>query len=208
MLNINSAAHLFNKHAQAYQDKFMDVSLYQNSLDEFLSFVPTNAHLLELACGPGNITKYLLQKRSDLNILATDLAPNMLTLAKTNNPIVQFELMDMKDLLNLSQQFEAVMCAFGFPYLTKQEAIQWIADTSKVLKPKGILYISTMEDDNYKSGFKKGSQGDEIFMNYHEASYLTEVIQQSNFKLLKLDRVITQTDTETVIDLILIAQNL
>lgn len=204
----STAAHLFNKHAQAYQDKFMDVSLYQNSLDEFLSFIPTNTRLLELACGPGNMTRYLLQKRPDLNILATDLAPNMLTLAKANNPTAQFELMDMKDLLNLPQQFEAVMCAFGFPYLTKQEAIQWISDVSKVLKPKGILYISTMEDDNYKSGFKKGSQGDEIFMNYHEASYLTEVLQQSNFKLLKLDRVITQTDTETVTDLILIAQNL
>lgn len=204
----STAAHLFNKHAQAYQDKFMDVSLYQNSLDEFLSFIPTNAHLLELACGPGNITKYLLQKRSDLKILATDLAPNMLALAKTNNPTAKFELMDMKDLSNLSQQFEAVMCAFGFPYLTKQEAIQWIADVSKILKPKGILYISTMEDDNYKSGFKKGSQGDEIFMNYHEASYLSQAIQENNLKLLKLDRIVTQTDTETVIDLILIAQNL
>lgn len=202
------AYNIFNKHAQTYQDKFMDVSLYQNSLDEFLSFIPINTHLLELACGPGNMTKYLLQKRSDLKILATDLAPNMLTLAKANNPTTRFELMDMKDLLNLPQQFEAVMCAFGFPYLTKQEAIQWIADVSKVLKPKGILYISTMEDDNYKSGFKKGSQGDEVFMNYHEASYLTQTIQQNNLKLLKLDRVVTQTDTETVTDLILIAQKL
>lgn len=202
------AYNIFNKHAQTYQDKFMDVSLYQNSLDEFLSFIPINTHLLELACGPGNMTKYLLQKRSDLKILATDLAPNMLTLAKANNPTTRFELMDMKDLLNLPQQFEAVMCAFGFPYLTKQEAIQWIADVSKVLKPKGILYISTMEDNNYKSGFKKGSQGDEVFMNYHEASYLTQTIQQNNLKLLKLDRVVTQTDTETVTDLILIAQKL
>ncbi len=204
----STAAHLFNKHAQAYQDKFMDVSLYQKSLDEFLSFIPTYAHLLELACGPGNMTKYLLQKRTDLKILATDLAPNMLSLAKSNNPKAQFELMDMKNLSNLSQDYDAVMCAFGFPYLSKQEAIKWITNASKILKTKGVLYISTMEDDNRKSCFKKGSQGDEIFMNYHEASYLKEALQQSNFKLLKIDRVITQTDTETVTDLILIAQKL
>lgn len=204
----NLAYNLFNKHAQAYQDKFMDVSLYQKSLDEFLSFIPTYAHLLELACGPGNMTKYILQKRTDLKILGTDLAPNMLALAKANNPTAQFELMDMKNLSNLSQQFEAVMCAFGFPYLSKQEAIQWVADASKILKTKGVLYISTMEDDNSKSSFKKGSQGDDIFMNFHEASYLKEALQQNHFNLLMLDRIVTQTDTETVTDLILIAEKL
>jgi len=40
------------------------------------------AKVLELACGPGNITKCLLSKRPDLEILATDIAPNILELAK------------------------------------------------------------------------------------------------------------------------------
>lgn len=207
MNNTKKTVQLFDKYANIYQEKFMDVSLYQNSLDEFLSLIPSNAHLLELACGPGNMTKYLLQKRPDINILATDLAPKMLTLAKVNNPQAKFELMDMKDLSHLSQKFQVILCAFGFPYLSKQEAIQWITDASKVIEPKGVLYISTMENDNKKSCFKKGSQGDEIFMNYHEASYIEEALKLNNFEILELDRVITQNKNQTVTDLIIIAQN-
>jgi len=194
--------------AQVYQDKFMDVNLYADTLDLFCNSIKTqDAEVLELACGPGNITKYLLNKRPDLKLLGTDLAPNMIELAKINNPSAQFELMDCRAISKINKRYDAIMCGFCLPYLSKEEAIQLIRDAAKILKPKGLLYISTMEDDYSKSAFKKGSGGDEIFMHYHEGDYLTQAIQENDLKILKLKRqkYPTQDNTQTI-DLIIIAE--
>ena len=79
------AAAAFDKNAVLYQDRFMDFELYNDTFNLFCVHVLTeNAHILDLACGPGNITKYLLQQRPDFKILGIDLAPKMIELAKVN----------------------------------------------------------------------------------------------------------------------------
>lgn len=201
------AVDIFNKHAEGYQTKFMDVNSYSEGFDIFLKNVEKqNADVLELACGPGNITKYLLNKRPDLKILGTDLAPNMIELAKKNNPTAKFQLLDCRDILKLQKKYDAIMCGFCLPYLSKEEAIKLIEDSSRILNDKGVIYISTMEDDYGKSGFKKGSQGDEIFMHYHEASYLQKALEENGFNILELNRQDFSSDDGTKFtDLIIVA---
>ncbi len=202
------AVEIFNKLAQSYQDKFMDVSLYHDSFDIFCNLIQKeNAKVLELACGPGNITQYLLKKRPDFNILGTDLAPNMIELAKINNPQANFQLLDSRNINSLNKTYDAIMCGFCLPYLSKEEAIQLIVDASKVLTSDGVIYISTMEDDYSKSEFKKGSSGDEIFMHFHEGDYLTEALKINGFKHINVKQQdYPTTDGSKVIDLIIIAQ--
>jgi len=197
--------HVFNKLANVYQDKFMDVSLYHDSLDIFCANLPQNATVLELACGPGNITKYLLQKRPDLKITGTDLAPNMIELAKVNNPNAEFQLLDVKAINTINTKFDAVLCGFGLPYLSKDEAIQFIADSSKQLNSNGILYISTMEDDYSKSGLKTGSTGDAMYQNFHEATYLTKALEENDFKIIDLSRKHYLHNEQDTTDLIILA---
>ena len=66
-----------------------------------------------------------------------------------------------------------------------------------------------MEDDYNKSGFKKGSTGDEIFMHFYQADFLTLILKKNNFNILKLDRKEYDiTDETKTTDLILIAEKL
>ncbi|HEY1038001.1 MAG TPA: class I SAM-dependent methyltransferase [Bacteroidia bacterium] len=201
------AVNLFNKYADKYQDKFMDVSLYHDTLDIFCNAIQKRgASILELACGPGNITKYLLDKRPDLQIHGTDLAPNMVELAKINNPTATFEIMDCREIYSVSKKYDALMCGFCFPYLPKEDAIKLISDAFNILSPGGVIYISTMEDDYDKSGMKAGSAGDELFMHYHEGSYLVEALEKTGFSMVELKRQnFPTTDESVVTDLILIA---
>lgn len=180
---------IFNKLASAYEEKFMDVSGYHKSFDTFCSSIKRpNAEILELACGPGNITKYLLNKRPDFKLLGTDMAPNMIELAKKNNPTAQFELMDCRAISSVEKKYDGIMCGFALPYLTKEDAIKLIGDASRILNEKGIIYISTMEDDYSKSRFQKGSSGDEMFMHYHEGDYLINALEENGFRLIELIR--------------------
>ncbi len=202
------AVEVFNKCANLYEERFMDFDLYNDTFDLFCEAIENqNAAVLELACGPGNITKYLLQQRPDFKILGTDLAPNMVELAQKNNPTATFQLLDCRDFLKLNRTFDGIMCGFGLPYLSKEEAIQLIKDAGNCLNKNGVLYLSTMEDDYGKSGLKKGSTGDEIYMHYHQEDYLAEALRQNGFKIIALQRknFPEQNGTYTT-DLILIAK--
>jgi len=201
------AVEIFNKHAEAYQDRFMDVSMYHDSFDLFCSYISkANADVLELACGPGNITKYLLSKRSDFNMLATDLAPNMIALAKENNPSATVELLDSRDINKLSKTFDALVCGFILPYLNKDETSNLICNAFNVLNDDGVLYISTMEDDHQKSSIVKNSAGDELYMYFYECEYLIEILKANGFHKIDIQRKVYKMKELDTVDLIIIAR--
>src|SRR5690606_20382295 len=156
----------------------------------------------------GNITKYILEKRPDLKILATDLSPRMIKLAKTNNPAAEVAVLDARKICNLDRKFNAVLCGFGLPYLSKEDAISLISDSAKSLNHGGVFYLSTMEDDYAKSGPKKSSDGkDEIFMFFHQADYLSEALLAEGFHIKMLKRQeYPQANGSKTTDLIIIAQ--
>ncbi len=202
-----AAVDLFNKLAENYEQKFMNVDLYINSLDFFCSSLKMeNPKVLDMACGPGNVASYLLAKSSDLEILGIDLAPNMIALAKKNNPNADFQLLDGRKMSAITKRFDGIMCAFLLPYLSKEEAIKLIDDIYLKLNPGGLCYISTMEDDYANSALKKGSTGDEIFMHYHEEGYLVDTLLKNKMEILKVERKVYKGQDGTKIkDLIIIA---
>ena len=196
------AVDVFNRRADSYREKYMDVGLYADTLDALGAVLPPQAHVLELGCGPGNITQYLLRKRPDLKILATDLAPNMLGLAKAANPTAAFQLMDCRDIATLADRYDGIVCGFCLPYLSKAEAVQLMHDATTILNPAGVLYISTMEGSYSQSAYQTSSSGDTLFIHYHEADYLMQALHDSGFATIDVYRKTTPTDH----DLILIAR--
>ncbi|MGV3630717.1 MAG: class I SAM-dependent DNA methyltransferase [Bacteroidota bacterium] len=209
MEHSKAVADLFNRWAERYQDRFMNVDLYKESFDIFCAQVrKKDASILELGCGPGNITQYLLGKQPDFRVLGLDLADNMVELAKINNPQAKFRVMDCRDILQLGQKFDAVMCGFCLPYLNREESLQLIADIAGLLNPEGVLYISTMEDAYVNSGYQTSSDGkDKLYMYFHEAEYLTGALEENGFKMIDLQRKrYPGTDGKEVTDLILIGK--
>jgi 2-polyprenyl-3-methyl-5-hydroxy-6-metoxy-1,4-benzoquinol methylase len=205
--NLQASA-IFNKYAKDYQDKFMDVSLYEDSLNTFCNLITKpNSKILDLACGPGNVTKYLLSKKSDLIILGIDLAPNMILLAQQNNPEASFEVMDCRVIENLPGKFDAVICAFCLPYLSQEEAKKLISNISNLMNETGTCYINTMEDDYEKSGYEVSSKGDKIFMHYYKADYLISELKKNNFEIIEVFRKkSTMTNGKEVVDLAIISR--
>jgi len=199
----------YNKCAVAFQDKFMEMDLYHKSYDRFCDRVETaNPRILEIACGPGNITKYLLSKRPDFDILAIDLAEKMVELATKNIPSVEFRVMDCRDILMLAEKFDAIVCGFCMPYLSNEECSKLIADMAALLNPGGIVYFSTMEGGDLRSGFETTSfsGGNEVYVHYHQSGFLNEQLAKSGFENIELIvQEYPEPDGTTTNDLIFIA---
>lgn len=181
----------WDKLAQKYEEKFMDVTLYDGSYDLFCEAVSNDkASILEIGCGPGNITKYLLNKNPSYKILATDVAPNMIQLAQKNNPTAEFRVLDARYINQIGRKFDAVICGFGMPYLSKEECIQLIKDSEALLNKDGVLYFSVIENDYSKSESQTSSDGQHtMFVYYHEADYLQKAVSACGLETLSLLRI-------------------
>jgi 2-polyprenyl-3-methyl-5-hydroxy-6-metoxy-1,4-benzoquinol methylase len=205
-VHYTSPAALFNHIAHEYQEKFMDVSLYSEALNYFSDLLPENASVLDMACGPGNITHYLLSRRPDLNILGIDLSKNMVALAKQNNPTAKFQVMDCRQIATLYKKYNAIVCAFCLPYLPKEEATQLIKDAVTLTNDNGALYLSTIEEDYSNSGPQTNSKGDTVHTYYYNEEYLSNVLERQGCTIIYKDRKKSFSGGKEVIDLIVIAR--
>ena len=180
----------WDKLASKYQDKFMDLDLYDDTYDLFCRYLEKpDAKVFEIGCGPGNITRYLLSKRPGLKIEAIDVAPSMVKLAKENNPAAEFTTMDCREIDKTNSRFDAVMCGFCMPYLSKEDCAKLIKDCWGLLNDSGIFYFSAIEDDYSKSGYEISSDGQyRMYVYSHEAAYLEEMLKRNNFEVLVLNR--------------------
>jgi len=199
----------YNRLAKAYEEKFMDNPLYIDSYDDFCRYViKKNATIFDIACGPGNISRYLLNKRPDYQVFGIDVAPNMIELAKNNNPSAYFQGMDCRDIHQLNKTFDAAICGFGLPYISKEEAINLIASVSKLISKDGYLYLSTMESETKKSGFTKSSSSEDMaYIYYHSFDYLQKALNENQFSIVDFFRKdYPEHDGTNTIDLFIIAQ--
>lgn len=177
----------WNKIAQTYQDRFMNLDLYNDTYNIFLDLIiKTNSSVLEIGCGPGNITKYLLTKNSNLKIKGIDISENMVELARKNNPLAEFEIMDSREIHCLNVKFDAVVCGFCIPYLSKSDCIKLITDCNNLLNSSGILYLSFVAGDYENSGFISGSSGDRTYFYYHNLDSIEKELKTNFFETERL----------------------
>ncbi len=191
-------AETWNKIAELYQEKFMHLDLYNKTYDSFCDAInKTNASILELGCGPGNITKYIALKRPDFVIDAIDVAPNMIELAKINVPSANFSVMDSRQIDELDRKYDGIICGFCLPYLSASAIEKLILDAYNLLNPSGCLYLSFVEGDANKSGFKVGSSGDRVYFHYHNVQKLREWLIDSGFEAPQITRVNYKVSAES-----------
>jgi len=198
----------WNKIAELYEAKFMDLDLYNDTYDYFCNSLTTiHSKILEIGCGPGNMTKYLLSKRPDFDILGIDVAPNMIALAQKNNPSANFVIMDCRQIEAIKTQFAGIVCGFCLPYLSQNDCLKFISDCYNLLNEKGLLYISFVEGEPSKSTFQVGSSGDRSYFYFHELNELKRLLLQHHFEEIEVFKVrYKRTEMEFEFHTILVAK--
>jgi len=209
MMNFDLSIQRFDQFADEYAQRFMDLKDYADSIERFCDWIgKPEPNILELACGPGNVTRMLKIRFPESKITAIDLAPQMIEIARKQLPDVDFRVMDVRNISAIPEKFDAIMCSFCLPFLSKADVAKLIADCADLLVPGGVLYISTMEGGEERAGFETTSfsGNSEIYFNYHRQQDLTDAFTSSGFEIrqIKLQDYI-EPDESVTTDLILIA---
>lgn len=172
----------WNEVAHLYEENFMELDCY-NSTYNFVcdSIVKNKARILDVGCGPGNISKYLLSKRPDFDVFGIDIAPNMIELAKKNNPTANFAIMDIRLIHKLKTFYDGIVCGFCMPYLSESDCTKLIADCYNLLNKNGLIYLSFVEGETGRSGYQTGNNGYRCYFYYYPEEQIKKKLVEHKF---------------------------
>ena len=198
----------WNKIAQLYEDVFMDLKLYDDTYHKFCTQITkTDASLLEIGCGPGNITRYLLNYNPKFKILATDVSKNMVDLAIKNNSSVDHQIIDCRNIGNLKSKFDGIICGFIIPYLKDSDLLNLIADIHDLLYEGGILYLSFVVGKYKNSKYISGSTGDRTFFYYYNLEKIKKTLEKEYLSITNIiEKEYQRSDGKQEIHVIVIAK--
>ncbi len=135
---------IYNTLASYYDDLVKDDQATQAWVD-WIEHYGKPCHMLELACGSGEITCQLASLGYQMEAL--DLSAEMVAQAKQKDVDgkIQFYTQDMCDLSNFTSSFDAIACLCdSFNYiLSIEEVASFFKQVSAHLKPGGLFYFDT-----------------------------------------------------------------
>lgn len=181
-----NTSNTFNEVAEAYWKKFKDFKPYEPTYDWFLNHLPNgDIDLLEIACGPGNVSRYLLEKNNEINLTGIDVAPNMIHLAKQHNPNSEFSVLDCREIKSLNRSFNAIMCGFCIPYISWIDTQELICNMASMLQTNGLLYLSNTKGSKSDEGYKgsKSSSGS-VYVHFHDSDEILNCLRNNKFKVI------------------------
>ena len=183
------------------------MTMYDEFYRAFCDLLPSGrARVLDAACGPGDVSRYLMARRPDLDLMGIDLAPRMVELAKTAVPAAAFVVHDLRNLAGLKGRFNGIVCAFGLPYLSREEALAFIKSAGEFLEPNGVFYLSTMLGRSEDSGLKRCSGGDQVYVTYYSEEELMGWLRDSGFKIVRKEQLASPSAApKSTTDLVVIA---
>lgn len=202
---------IYNQYVDEYVEKFMPMDKYNDTYDYLLNRLAASASIIELGCGPGNVIKYFLAQKPELKILGVDLAPEMLRKAAEISPKVELKLLDVRNISEINQKFDAVVSAFCLPYLSYEDLDNFFLNLEKLTHPNGYIYLSCMEGIREQTGFEETSftGENELYIYYHQRENLETKLIENGFEIRKFyTKDYLEQDGSTTLDLIYIAQKI
>lgn len=149
-------------------------------LGDLIARLPTNAIILDLGCGTGNpILKYLIDKK--LNVIGVDASSEMLKIAKTNFPSVEFILQDMR-LLSLNKKFDAIIAWHSFFHLPASDQPIMFQHFEQHLNPNGILLFTSGTEHGEAWGI---NGGENLFHASLDSQEYKGLLEKHHFQILK-----------------------
>lgn len=112
-----------------------------NLMEKLLSFLPRReGTILDVACGKGETTKYLLRYFSPRQITGINISKKQLDRCRQNAPRCRFLAMDATSMTFADNSFQNVICVEAAFHFDTRE--RFLRQAFRILKPGGYLVLS------------------------------------------------------------------
>jgi len=157
--------------------------------------------ILEIACGTGRVTKHLTSSVKYDTLTATDLSPDMISVAKEKAPDRNIKWMaaDAMELPFEDSSFDLVVIQFGVMFFP--DRLRGLNEAYRVLRPGGKLIFSTWDRTENVPGIYEGRKIIESYFeddppkfysvpfSMHDEKELHDLTVNAGFKNVKVELV-------------------
>ncbi len=151
-IEVENSAVFWDKRHQKYN---RDEIVFDNWLEKFDQLIEECATpVLDLGCGSGNDTLYLIKKRK--RVISCDQSPNAIKNIKNNFPeIYDAKCFNMLDGIDFDDNmFDMIIADLCLHYFRELDTKRILLDIKRLLSPKGhlVLRVNSINDVNYGAG--------------------------------------------------------
>ncbi|OGH73018.1 MAG: hypothetical protein A2921_00690 [Candidatus Magasanikbacteria bacterium RIFCSPLOWO2_01_FULL_43_20b] len=143
----------YNKIAGDWFRQHQPDSWWHEGTDKFISSLKAGASVLDVGCGAGLASKYLVEK--GLSLVGIDFSEKLIEIAKREVPLGKFLVMDMNNLGSLEEHFDGLYVKASILHLAKKEVPDFMLKLKERFKPNGFIYIAV-------KGANKGQQEEQV----------------------------------------------
>ncbi|BCN29649.1 class I SAM-dependent methyltransferase [Anaeromicropila herbilytica] len=164
----------YSKNANMYYDATKDLSM-EDQLEKFISLLPEGSSVLDLGCGSGRDSLYLIEKGFD--VTALDGSKELCELAEIH---IGQDVLNMKfEEMNFLNVFDGVWASASFVHLVPEKLEIILEKVISSLKIEGVLYISLKYGDF--SGIRNGR-----YFQYYKMRVMKEILSKfENVELIE-----------------------
>jgi ubiquinone/menaquinone biosynthesis C-methylase UbiE len=213
-----SSASAYKGNVPQHYEQYLGPILFEPYAVELAERVPVTAHsVLELACGTGRVTNHLDKRlAAAARIVASDLNPDMLTVARTIvfSPRVEWMEVDAQHLPFADASFDVVLCQFGVMFFP--DKLQAFREVYRVLSPGGIFLFNTWDgfSSNPRAGIIMQVMEEELgekapdFLSvgpysFHNEARIALLLEEAGFSAIRIEKVArtgTFSDPAQIVD--------
>lgn len=193
MKNNKDLKDTYNRIAEDWHEDHQSDDWWYEGTDKFISYFEKGDSILDVGCGCGTKSKYLIDK--GLNVTGIDFSENFIDIAKKEVIGGEFLVMDINDINKLDKTFDGIFIQAVLLHIPKKEVENLLNEIIKKLKVDGYLYVAVKEkreggvDEEIKKENDYGYEYERFF-----SYYIIEEIK-SYFKNIGLEIIYNNDNT-------------
>ncbi|MBC1237617.1 class I SAM-dependent methyltransferase [Nostoc sp. 2RC] len=216
-MKFNTAEHGYDPIAKIYNEK-VAAQCFKNYLPAMekllLPHLDSEANLLDVGCGTGQLVKYLITK--GYKVTGIDISEAMLNYARMNAPEAEFFMVSAVDL-DFTSTFDGIVSTGALSHIMNIEEINRVAQNIyKALKKNGILFLNMFLEEMYQQYwsdnfyFEKNDDHVSITHTTHDAIEKIAKCNLTTFSLVEdrwkrldmtfIDKIYTRNEIQLVLE--------
>jgi SAM-dependent methyltransferase/heme-degrading monooxygenase HmoA len=148
-------------------------------LDQFVRLLDGRGPVLDIGCGPGDVTRHLHDRGVDVR--GIDLSPAMIAEARLAHPGVTFSVGDLANLAATAGSLAGIVAFYSLFHLPPQEVQRVLHDLRQYLQRDGLLLVALHAGEDVielKEWFGKPVS---LRGYFFQPAQLTDMLQRAGF---------------------------
>jgi 2-polyprenyl-3-methyl-5-hydroxy-6-metoxy-1,4-benzoquinol methylase len=133
----------YNKIAQSWHKDHQADNWWQDGTDQFVSRIKEGGKVLDVGCGGGTKSKYLVDK--GCKVTGIDFSESFIDIAQKEVPQAKFLVMDVNNIDKLEESFDGIFMQAVLLHIPKKDIEDILRKAVSTLNPNGLVYIAVKE---------------------------------------------------------------